>query len=439
MTTRARARQEKRKVSARKMAEEHKSGFSSKCYKINDDTKLFIVKKEEVKRIDIIPYVVPEGAKNPYAEPGDLHMERTYYSHRDIGPDGDMYPCMKKTFGKPCPICDHRQHMLKDPDSDAEAIKQMAPKERQLWNVFDHDDPDRGAQLWDFSFHLFGKLMNSRVNNADEEDGYEFYADPDEGMTLKVGFEEKSFGGNTFYEATTIDFKPRRQPLEDELLDKALVLDSLLIEYEYDELKEIFLQTKHEDKPVREPKDEDEEPKVSRRSRPVKEEVEDDDDDFEKEQVPKEERPKRRSRPSDTKEEADASNVERPSARKTSETSTTDASPSRRRKSTRKDPTEGMPKASDFGIKVNMLADHAEHGSDCSVIAISKDETAVYILDAKNEKHSVTPDSLSNLGFPEEDEAEEKPKTKAAKAKEKKEPEPDNDDDAEWDEEWEDE
>lgn len=447
MARAARERREKAKVSARRRAEDHKSGFSSKSYKINDSTRLFIVKAEGVKKLDIIPYLVPENAHNPFAEAGDLHFERTYYTHRDIGPDGDMYPCLKKTFGAACPICDHRASMLRDPDADEKEVKSLAPKERQLWNIFDQDDPDKGVQLWDFSFHLFGKQLDARVNNSDEEDGYEFFADPDEGLTLKVGFEEKSFGGNTYYEATTIDFKPRRTALSDELLNKALILDDILIRYDYDELRNIFLQTKHEESPVRRPKDDDDEdaPKTTRSRKEVKEEIEDDDEDFEKEQTPKS---RGRTAPKEEVEEdeAPAKSAGRKSTKEkeTTEDATETASPSRRRRSERKDPTEGLPKASDFGIKVNMLCDHPEWGQDCSIIKISSDETAVYILDAKDVKHSVTPDTLSNLGFPEEEEApapKEEPKAKskdkAAKGKKAKEPDPvDDDDDPEWDEDF---
>ena len=444
-TRKTRERRERSKVSARKRAEEHKSGFSSKCYKVPDGTRMFSVKTEGVKRLDIIPYTVPEGANNPFAEAGELHFERTYYTHRDVGPDGDMYPCLKKTFNKPCPICDHRAAMLKDPDADENDVKALAPKERQLWNIFDHDDPDRGVQLWDFSFHLFGKQLDARVNNSDEEDGYEFFADPDEGMTLKVGFKEQSFGGNTFYQAETIDFKARKGPLDDELLEKALVLDSTLIRYDYDELKEIFLQTRTEDSPVREPKksnrNEEDRPSNSRTRSQPKEEIEDDEEDFEEEQTPKQD-----AGGSKSKEKPATSAAKKSSrAKKESEDTTSDVSPSNTRKRRSSKSSESMPKASDFGLEVNMGVDHPEHGEDCTIIAISEDETAVYILDKDNRKHSVSPDSVTIIEY-EEDEEEEKPKAKpTTKPKSKKaekepepEPEPEDEDDGEWDDEWED-
>lgn len=435
---RTKERKERQRVSARKRAEEHKSGFSSKCYRIPDGVKSYSIKKEGVHRMDIIPYTVPEGVNNPFAEPGELHFERTYYTHRDIGPDGDMYPCLKKTFGTACPICDHRASMLRDPDADEELVKSLAPKERQLWNVFDPDDAEKGVQLWDCSFHLFGKQLDARVNNSDEDDGYEFFADPDDGLTLKVGFKEKTFGGNTFCETETIDFKSRKAPLPDELLEKAMILDSLLIKYDYDSLKQIFLQTRHEDDKdeIREPVD-----KKKVRGKPKEEEVEEeieneDDEDFEEEQPPK-----GKSRPADTKEKKESvSSVGKKSTppKKDSPDTAPNASPSRKRRPVSEE-AKSMPKASDFGLEVNMVVDHPEWGQDCSIVSISGDETAVYILDTNNKKHSVSPKDLTIVEFEDDVEEEEEPPKKAKSSKKAK-PEPEEteeENEEEWDSDWE--
>lgn len=378
-------RDDRKKVSGRRRAEEHKTGFSSKCYNLPDGKKLFIVDKEEVKRIEIIPYIVPEDSRhNPWGRPGELHDERTYFAHRDVGIDGDMYPCLKKTFKVPCPICDFRATLLKDPDADEDAIKDLAPKERQLWNVFDHSDEERGVQLWDVSFHLFGKQLNYRVKNSDEEDGYEFFADPEDGMTLKVGFEEKSFGKSTFYETSTIDFKVRREALPEELFEQAMILDELLIQYEYDDLKQIFLQTKDSDEDaVREPEeDEDKPPKKSRTSSA---------------------RGKSKS----------AKTAEDDSEPKKKESSGTTKTASRS-----KEPT-----AEKLGIEVDQVVDHDEHG-ECTVKRISKDGLKVEITDSEDEKHTVKPSELTIVEF--EDDEEEQEATAEEEPKEEE-------DDDDWD------
>lgn len=236
---------ERPRLSAKAWAEKEDSGFTPTVVKLPEGVSFFSPKKAGAYRLEIVPYEVPakpSGGQNPNAQAGELHYERTYFSHRAIGADERSYVCPAKTAGKPCPICEHRREMMRDKDADEDLIKALAPKQRQLWNVYDHADPDKGVQVWDISFHLFGKQLKAAVLNADEDDSFEFFADPRDGLTLRVGMEEKSFAGNSFLEAASIGFKARKEPLSDEILDAAHPLDDLLVLVDYDKLKSIFLQ-----------------------------------------------------------------------------------------------------------------------------------------------------------------------------------------------------
>src|SRR3990167_806457 len=232
---------ERKRVSARQRAETHKTGYERTSLNIGADVPVFKLDRATPRRIDVIPYRVTGG--NPCVEAGELSPERTYWTHRGIGANNDTFVCPAKTAKKPCPICEYRSKLQRDPDAAEDLIKDLAPKERQLWNVIDAEEPEKGVQLWDVSFHLFGKLLDAEIRNADEGDEYEFYADPMEGMTLKLGVAEKSFAGNTFYEVETIGFKRRREQYDEDVIDKAHPLDKLLIIPDYDKLKAVFLQT----------------------------------------------------------------------------------------------------------------------------------------------------------------------------------------------------
>lgn len=236
---------ERPKLSAKRWAETADSGFTPTVVKLPDGVSFFQPKKAGTYRLEIVPYEVPDnprGGQNPNAQSGELHYERTYFSHRGIGADEKSYVCPARTAGKPCPICEHRKELMRDKDADEDLIKALAPKQRQLWNVYDHGDAEKGVQIWDVSFHLFGKQLKAAVLNADEDDKYEYFADPEDGLTLRVGMEEKSFAGNSFLEAASIGFKARKEPLAKEILDAAQPLDDLLILLEHDKLKSIFLQ-----------------------------------------------------------------------------------------------------------------------------------------------------------------------------------------------------
>src|SRR5690606_35728633 len=137
------------------------------------------------------PTRTPPAGPNPNAEPGAFHYERTYFVHRNIGVNEDAYVCPLRTAGKACPICEYRQKLEKEKNADEDLIGSLVPKQRQLWNIRDNDDLDAGVQVWDISFHNFGKQLKKEVRNADEDDGYEYFADPDEGHLLRVLLEEE--------------------------------------------------------------------------------------------------------------------------------------------------------------------------------------------------------------------------------------------------------
>ena len=282
------ASKERPRLSAKRWAETADSGFTPTVVALPEGVSFFSPKKAGTYRLEIIPYEVPakpKGGQNPNAQAGELHYERTYFSHRGIGADEKSYVCPAKTAGKPCPICEHRKELMRSKDSDEDLIKALAPKQRQLWNVYDHGDAEKGVQVWDISFHLFGKQLKATINNADEDDGWEYFADPADGLTLRVGMEEKSFAGNSFLEAASIGFKARREPLADEILDAANPLDDLLVLVDYDKLKSIFLQEEGVDHSA-----DENDPPAKKERKPKA----DDDDD---EPAPKKEKPKAKDEP----------------------------------------------------------------------------------------------------------------------------------------------
>lgn len=268
---RERARQaggDKGRVSAREQAESHGTGFNRTRLLIPDGVNLYTPKVGN-NQIEVIIYIVPENGWNLTRKPGFPAYELTYWAHRDVGPNGDWYICAAKMASKPCPICEHRHHLVKVTSADdkdgQKLITALLPKERQLWNVYDYDQADKGVQVWDISYHLFGKALNARITTSREDKEYEFFSDPEAGMTLDVGMAEKSSPFGKFIEAASIDFTPRGA-LPDALLEAAHTLDKLLIVpgvttdlngklvMTYDKLKEIFLQIGDEDEGGGEPK-----------------------------------------------------------------------------------------------------------------------------------------------------------------------------------------
>jgi hypothetical protein len=309
---------ERRYTAARERAEKQSTGFTGAYLDLPKGVQLF-KPKTGTMLLDILPYAAGKG--NPWAEPGNLHWERTFYVHRGIGANSDSFLCPRMTRKEKCPVCEHRLALIKEGDEDnEELIKDLSPKQRQLFNVINLKDPDKGVQIWDISYHLFGKILDARLRNSDEEDGWEKFFFLEEGLTLKIGFGEKTFGGATFHEVETIDFKSRKEDYDDDILEQVHNLDKMLIVPDYSDLKKTFLETREEDedeedednhkpkakKRVKdedeedtEEEDEDEKPKAKKKTP----KDEDDWDDFDEDE---DEKPKAKKKPSkDEEEEAD--------------------------------------------------------------------------------------------------------------------------------------
>lgn len=234
------ARKKRQRVDGKRRAEQREKASAGTCFRVPSGMTLLQIKRADKKRLDVVPYTVGKG--NPYADPGFLHYERTYYMHPKIGAEGKPYCCLQMTFKKPCPICEAKASFIAA--GKEEESKELRYKERQLWLVLDLDDAEKGLQIFDYSFHLFGKHLDEYIQESDEDDThFRYFADPEEGSTLKVYFREESTGSHKFYDGTRIEFLPRKKPLSEKILESAPCLDDLLIEFSYKDLKDIFYQT----------------------------------------------------------------------------------------------------------------------------------------------------------------------------------------------------
>jgi hypothetical protein len=162
--------------------------------------------------------------------------------------------------------------MKESSEDNEELIKDLAPKERQIFNVIDLKNPDKGVQLFHSSYHTFGKELDNRLRSADEEDNWDGFFTLEDGLTLKVMFGEETLGGRSFVTTENIDFRPRREAYDEDILEKTLCLDELLIVPDYDDLKKAFLETAEDD-------EDDEKPAKKAKSRDDEDEEEDDEDE----------------------------------------------------------------------------------------------------------------------------------------------------------------
>ncbi len=229
-------RQKRKRTSAKEIAKTRKSSGESNYIKLPEGMEFFRVDKSGPKKLDFLPYVTKS---NPYVDDGYEHYERTYWAHRGVGADQRTYLCPSKTAGKKCPICEHVRELNKE-KADEDTIRALLPKQRQLWLVVDLDEKEKGVQLWDFSYHLFGKLLDEQLK-YDEDGEHEFFYGIEDGQSARVIFDEETMGGFSFFKAVSIQFK-KRPPYSEDIADSLPCLDDLLVIEDYESLYAIFFQ-----------------------------------------------------------------------------------------------------------------------------------------------------------------------------------------------------
>lgn len=286
-----RMKEKMRERTEARQAERRGGGTTLRLPDESSDVEFYKVDSTRAE-LDIVPYVVSVKDRPDGVEKGELWYTRRYFVHRGVGAEENSYICPKATFGKKCPICEYASAQRKR-GADKEVLKELKPKARDLFNVVDLEDGGK-LKVWDVSAFLFGDQLDRELKESDDGDN-DGFADLEDGRTLKLRFEKKSFNKNDFYAIDRIDFKPRKA-YKEKILDEVVDLDKMLVCLPYEELERIFYM---DEAPVR---DEDEEEPKSRRAAPV--------EDDEEEEAPRSRRSKK------VEEDEDEEETPKPRSRK---------------------------------------------------------------------------------------------------------------------------
>jgi hypothetical protein len=252
---------------AKRRAERNMNRGGAMYLDLPEGTEQFRPKKGTYS-LDVIPYKV-SVSNHPEAEKGELWYQRTIWVHFSINNKSYLCP---RTINKPCPICEQVKDLYNSDDqADRKLAGDIKAKERELYNVIDLDDQDKGVQLFNISYHLFGKALDEEINEGKDE--YGGFAELEDGKTLSVRFGEKSIGGGKpFVEATRIDFEDR-DDYDEDILDDVVDLDSILVVESYENLQKALYETDdadEEDDDEDEDEDEEEEDETEKKKKNVK-------------------------------------------------------------------------------------------------------------------------------------------------------------------------
>jgi hypothetical protein len=317
--------------------EKQKANASSFGYlKIPQGVDLFKVEPDTRVKFDIIPYIVSDETHMDrdddfeVAVPGELWYKKPFKIHRNVGPDNESIVC-PTTFGKKCPICEYKAKLARE-GAPREETDPLRTTLRNLYYVvpIGSKEHEEKIHLWEFSQGNFQKLLNKEL--AEDED-YEVFPDLEEGMTLKVRFDEETFLKNKFAKASRIDFLEREEAYAEDFADELTSLDEMLKVLSYKEIERMFFEFE-----APEDEDEDEETRTFK-------EVDDEDD--EEEDKPKRKparKPKPKPEPEPEEEEEEDEEEEDKPKRK----------PARKAKTKSKTTEEECPEGFEFGVDTEM-------------------------------------------------------------------------------------
>lgn len=253
-------------------------GGGGNWFNLPDGVGQWMPEKKGKYDIDIVPYEVKSDNHPNDVESGVIWFQHPFKVHHGVGVDSKSIVC-PTSVGKKCPICEEVARLSKDYDENEDVIKSIKGKNMMAYNILDPEDPEKIA-IFAISPFKFSDLLNTEIDENDDEDVSNFFDVTELGRTLRVRFSEDTFSGHKFLKASKIDFIEREEMDEDEILDKTVCLDEMFAIPEYDKLKEMFLQTDAED----DEEEEDDEPaprkrKVTKKSSKKAPPPEDDEDD----------------------------------------------------------------------------------------------------------------------------------------------------------------
>lgn len=200
--------------------------------------KLKFYKFGEVKKyydVNVLPFRV--GRNHPAVvageiREGDWDFSVDYFVHRNVGPDKGTYICLKKTYGKACPMCEEAQRLVDDQGQDA-ATGMWASK-RSLLCVQPLDERGHGADepmLLDCAYNNFTHDLTDASTACMRGEGTVDFANPGASgreVTFQVG-EDTMGGGRKYKLGKNFAFNKRREEIPESVLEAVPCLDSLLV------------------------------------------------------------------------------------------------------------------------------------------------------------------------------------------------------------------
>ena len=209
---------------------------------IPEGVKLYKASYDKKNKIIILPYPVNTN-NDPKVKKGDSTYILEYFVHKEVGINKDQFLCMKRTYGKACPICEEIDRLKENYDENEDLIKKLNPSKKAVYNVLDCLDEKPGKiQIFHASYALFEKEMLEEAKASSKGEDVICFPDPSEdGFYIKFRAIEGKFMGKPYAKYKSFEFEKRNKAIPEKILSSVFCLDELLIIPTYEQVKSAFV------------------------------------------------------------------------------------------------------------------------------------------------------------------------------------------------------
>lgn len=229
--------------------------------------------------IEILPFSVgenyPDVVKGKF-EKGSMDYVLELWVHYGVGVMNSRIICLAYNFNQPCPICEERE-MMKDQGMDKKDYKPLYPKQRAIYNIYDHNDEK--VKIFSVSYFLFEDELQEEAD-ANNDEGDIVFSHPKIGKTIKFRAVETELEGNTYFKFKSFKFLDRDEDIDEEVLEQAITLDEYLNIKSYKQIKNLF----HSGVPDEDTDEEDEEETQKRKNKKYFDKIKEDQEEEEEEE-----------------------------------------------------------------------------------------------------------------------------------------------------------
>jgi hypothetical protein len=197
-------------------------GFRSERYidEIVFDDFSFFVPVEGKNAIDVIPFIhATDLFKAQGKSKGDISLMLDVFVHKSFNQRYSRCICPRRTFGKPCALCDERDRLRAlGEDEYKDEIASLKPKHRTIMNVVslkeNEDDEYNGQiQVFDETQWFFAKeLVEEAESDVDSHgDAVDWYT-PEEGKSVVFRANKNKKFNYFTYKSFTFDERDEAYP-----------------------------------------------------------------------------------------------------------------------------------------------------------------------------------------------------------------------------------